>query len=105
MNRQTEYPLCVIDESISVVATRIGALEQSWVEPGLGQARGFSVHQPTGLSFRAEDLLEKPTHSPAGFTVYVEAKLLSGTERDTLLKAILDLLGSKRSAVSWKQPL
>ena len=103
MHPHVEYPLCVINESISAVAARVGALEQIWIEPGLGQARGFSVHQPTGLTIRAEELLERPTECPPGFTVYVEAKRLASTERGTLLQAVLNLLRCEHSAVTWIQ--
>jgi hypothetical protein len=105
MHPRTDYPLCVIDEPISAVAARVGASEQSWIEPGLGRARGFSVLQPTGLSLRAEDLLERPSHCPPGFTVYVEAERLASDGVEATLQTILSAFGSKHSSVSWIQPL
>ena len=103
MHLNVEVPLCVLDEPIEAIAEKVGASLEQWVEPGLGQARGFTLAGPAELKLRAEELVERPSPCPPGFTVYVEAAHLTNKEPELVLLNVLSALGAERSTVSWLQ--
>lgn len=102
--RFAEYPLCTLTVRIDVLAARLGFTLVSYVEDGLGPAKGFACRLPGGMLMVAEELEHMIEHGMArGPAIEVELLKLHELGVEGALQAVLPPLGLTRADLDWVQ--
>lgn len=84
------FPLAALAVRVDALAGRLGMTVLTWVEDGLGPARGFGVRMPSGRVYLFEELELSVRHDGArGPNVYVDAAELA---RDGVTVLVAELL-------------
>jgi hypothetical protein len=88
------FPLAALAIRVDALAHRLGVAVQTWVEDGLGPARGFGVRLPSGRVYLFEELETSVLHHGArGPNVYVDAGALAEVGVMVLLAELLEACG------------
>lgn len=102
--RSAEFPLCVVDVPVEVLAERWGITLVHWEEPGLGHASGFGCKLVSGLVVLLEEFSHAREHlGVLGPTLYVEANELIEHGIEDTLASVLSGLGLPHHSVTWLQ--
>jgi hypothetical protein len=97
--RSTEFPLCELCVSVTVISQSVGVPLTSWSEDGLGSAVGFACRLPSGLLLQAAEF----EHRSGQTSVVVDATDLVGLGLEATLAQVLLAFGLSSQHVCWVQ--
>lgn len=98
----TQFPLAGLCVRVDELAARLGVTIHTWVEDGLGPARGFGGRLPSGTVVLLEELETSIEHGYSqGPGVYVDASVMASVGPEALVAELLAELGLSRSDLEY----